>query len=546
MDTSDNSFHIVESEQSPSTISSDGVCCEVAVQNNEQLEEFPEVPLSPEEEKVVANLSAMELALRDDQGANLKLFWDIRRETLPLFQALETSARRGELWSRYVELTKEGRVVKALKDEEGAFLISQVDLAVTCLEKDVAGFFDRTTPIVPKKEACLDAQALESNRPFYEETLASFVWFGSFSSKILDLRKELMSMSIRMRLKSKFFQRLSVLGQQVFPGRKALVEKVSAVFAADVDAFVAKYFSGSGRDSLRRSVFFLRKEIKSLQQAAKSLAISSSVFSATRLKLSECWDQLKGLEKEIRQEQGRLRSVSTENTTKLRKLLEEATDLFSDDTSSASGIRHCLEGLVKQIREAELTHDDVVSLKKELHHLFERLSEREELEKKAHQEKQAKEEELKQEAIRSLENRVAEFVDSCNRGNLSEESRVLCQELQQAVAKMPQLPFLKKTSLNNQLNMASKHMAHFFEEQLLSSPDSREKLRNMREVLGKRLERRKELKSKLEQDKKLLGASGLDFSCAMQYSAMLEEDKAALEELDQSILSLKKQIQQLT
>ncbi|ETR79685.1 hypothetical protein X556_0985 [Chlamydia pneumoniae B21] len=80
---------------------------------------------------------------------------------------------------------------------------------------------------------------------------------------------------------------------------------------------------------------------------------------------------------------------------------------------------------------------------------------------------------------------------------------------------------------------------------LLSSPDSREKLVNMRQVLKQRRERRQELKDKLEQDKKLLGSSGLDFDRAMQYSALVEEDKRALEELDASILELKQQIQQL-
>lgn len=56
--------------------------------------------------------------------------------------------------------------------------------------------------------------------------------------------------------------------------------------------------------------------------------------------------------------------------------------------------------------------------------------------------------------------------------------------------------------------------------------------------------RRKELKAKFECDKKLLGGSGLDFDRALQYSAMVEEDRKALEELDAAIIELKRQIQQ--
>ena len=66
----------------------------------------------------------------------------------------------------------------------------------------------------------------------------------------------------------------------------------------------------------------------------------------------------------------------------------------------------------------------------------------------------------------------------------------------------------------------------------------------MRQVLEQRVLRRKELKAKLECDKKLLGGSGLDFDRALQYSAMVEEDRRALEELDVAIVDLKKQIQQ--
>lgn len=68
----------------------------------------------------------------------------------------------------------------------------------------------------------------------------------------------------------------------------------------------------------------------------------------------------------------------------------------------------------------------------------------------------------------------------------------------------------------------------------------------MRQVLAQRQERRKELKHKLEYDKKLLGSSGLDFDLAMQYSALVEQDKRALEELDEAIVELKQQIQQLS
>lgn len=92
------------------------------------------------------------------------------------------------------------------------------------------------------------------------------------------------------------------------------------------------------------------------------------------MKLSKCWDQLKGLEKEIRQEQSRLRVASAENSKDVREqlagiaqVLEEGGDLFR--------IRKDLDAAAKRIRSLDLIHDDVVALKAELQVLFEKLKE---------------------------------------------------------------------------------------------------------------------------------------------------------------------------
>ncbi|EPJ99009.1 putative myosin heavy chain, partial [Chlamydia psittaci 02DC24] len=288
-----------------------------------------------------------------------------------------------------------------------------------------------------------------------------------------------------------------------------------------------------------------RKEIKNLQQAAKCLAVSSTVFSDTRLKLSKCWDQLKGLEKEIRQEQSRLRVASAENSKDVREqlagiaqVLEEGGDLFR--------IRKDLDAAAKRIRSLDLIHDDVVALKAELQVLFEKLKEKQDAAEQVYQEQLARDKQIRQEAIKELTEKIKLFSERCTSGDIHSETRSEWQELKESLTKAAFLSASERISLDNRLNLTLQHITAYFEEQLLSSPDSREKLTNMRQVLSQRQERRKELKDKLEQDKKLLGSSGLDFDRAMQYSALVEEDKRALEELDQSILDLKRQIQQLT
>lgn len=498
------------------------------------------------EEKIVFALEQMESLLKNaDQSSDLKLFWSVRKFCLPLFQQMGDPVQRASLWGRYTELTREGRHLKILQDEEGAFLVGQIELAISCLESDVNDFFVKTEKeeIAKEDRAALEIQSLAAHKDFYLSTHADLRWLSSFSSKIINLRKELMNMSMRMRLKSQFFQKLSVLGNKVFPRRKELTEQVSELFAQDVDAFVEKYFAKASRESLKKTVFFLRKEIKRLQQAAKYLAISSSVFSSTRLRLSQCWDQLKGLEKEIRQEQSRLAAASAENVKKVQERLDQVEALLQEN-AEIQKIRKEIEEISKQIRGLSLVHDDVVLVKGRIQTLLGQIREREAVAEKEKKEQQAKAEQARAEAIQALEDEVQRFCESCKEGELLEGSKERCQELKEAVKKMAHLPYSKKVALDNQINAAQRSILQRMEEQMLACPDAKEKVLNMRQVLEQRMLRRKELKAKLECDKKLLGGSGLDFDRALQYSAMVEEDRRALEELDAAIIELKKQIQQ--
>lgn len=498
------------------------------------------------EEKIVFALEQMESLLKNaDQSSDLKLFWSVRKFCLPLFQQMGDPVQRASLWGRYTELTREGRHLKILQDEEGAFLVGQIELAISCLESDVNDFFVKTEKeeIAKEDRAALEIQSLAAHKDFYLSTHADLRWLSSFSSKIINLRKELMNMSMRMRLKSQFFQKLSVLGNKVFPRRKELTEQVSELFAQDVDAFVEKYFAKASRESLKKTVFFLRKEIKRLQQAAKYLAISSSVFSSTRLRLSQCWDQLKGLEKEIRQEQSRLAAASAENVKKVQERLDQVEALLQEN-AEIQKIRKEIEEISKQIRGLSLVHDDVVLVKGRIQTLLGQIRERESVAEKEKKEQQAKAEQARAEAIQALEDEVQRFCESCKEGELLEGSKERCQELKEAVKKMAHLPYSKKVALDNQINAAQRSILQRMEEQMLACPDAKEKVLNMRQVLEQRMLRRKELKAKLECDKKLLGGSGLDFDRALQYSAMVEEDRRALEDLDAAIIELKKQIQQ--
>ena len=242
MDISDDCFHVLEEKQDSPVVSHE----EIAPSADENLtiatdsaltafsQELSQIPSI--EAQITFSLEQMEKAL--ENNANLKLFWSIRKHCLPLFQQVENSGQRADLWSRYIDLTKEGRRVRSLQDEEGAFVIGQIELAISCLENDVANFVNEDPISVQQEElpACLEIQTLEKRREFYQKLHLSLVWLSNFSTRIIDLRKELMNVGMRMRLKSKFFQRLSpnlIISRTIVPvtnGKSSAVRSTYSIF----------------------------------------------------------------------------------------------------------------------------------------------------------------------------------------------------------------------------------------------------------------------------------------------------------------------------
>lgn len=506
---------------------------------NKQLE-----TLSSVQEQIALCLVWMEQALKQASGVSLKLFWSIRKKAAVLFQTIEESDFRAESWKRYTALTEEARAIKSYQPEEDSFVVNQIDLAISCLEKDVETFCQEKEFSKKKidDKHCLNITALNHRGIFYQQMHASLVWLNSFSTRIIELRKELTRVGMRMKLKSQFFQRLSSAGNIVFPKRKEYINSVSQAFLDDVRSFVETHFVHKDKRALKRSVFFLKQEIKNLQQAAKSLFVTSSVFGETRAQLSQCWDQLKGVEDEVRSEQNRLKEQSADNVKVIREMLSKLSALFSSDATT-DVLRQEVSLASKEIKSATLIHDDVLTLKKELKPLLDQLKGRQDQEEQKHQEKVQKENEARKTMVADLEKNIDAFVEECKSGKASAKDNYA--KLQASLAKLTFVSSAQKVVMSNRLALGLKYINEFLEEQLLASSEHSEKLIAMRQILSQRLERRKELKIKLDKDKQLLGSSGLDFESAFQFSSIVEEDRRALEELEAKILELKQEIQRL-
>ncbi|QZA58508.1 hypothetical protein [Candidatus Rhabdochlamydia porcellionis] len=80
---------------------------------------------------------------------------------------------------------------------------------------------------------------------------------------------------------------------------------------------------------------------------------------------------------------------------------------------------------------------------------------------------------------------------------------------------------------------------------MLLSKDDQKSLEQLHIVLFEKENRRKELKEQLEQYRKLLGGSGLDFEKTIMYRDLMETDKSVLEKINNSIIDIKKKIKKI-
>ena len=89
------------------------------------------------EGKIRLSIDFMRAALSNSGTPRFKDFWEGRRICLPLFKENISPKVRSQLWSSYIELSTEAKRLKEILDEQSAFAIEQIELAIQALERDL-------------------------------------------------------------------------------------------------------------------------------------------------------------------------------------------------------------------------------------------------------------------------------------------------------------------------------------------------------------------------------------------------------------------------
>jgi hypothetical protein len=497
------------------------------------------VSLPTPEEKVAHGLTFMRSSISQEGSPRFREFWEARRHILPIFKENLNSAIRSKLWNEYVELTVEARRLKEILEEQSAFAMEQIDLAIKAIETDVAGL-DAMLEATAELELPNVSQVITQKASTYTKIQKELNILNTLASRLNSLRKEIIKTDMRIRFKTKFFKRLSDLGDRIFPKRKELIEAVSNEFSKDVEQFISTHFKEE--EVVGAPYYVLREEIKGLQGMAKLFTLNSGVFTRTRLLLSECWDKVKVLEKEHKKEILEKKQASSEQRqsvqTKIDALKEKSIEMAIGDLNVA------IDEIMTEMRTISLQRDDVRFLKDELMKL--RAPHLAAQEQKAKELEEAEKEKLriKREKLNQLKEKIASTTKLAEKMELDELVKVF-GEIEAELAAV-EASKIEKQQIERTLRPMKDLLADKKEHSLLNlSEDDKKTLENLRHVLQQKKQRRQEIKEQVEAYRKALGGSNLDFEKAMQYRELVEQEKERLEKANAGIEEIEDKISEL-
>ncbi len=502
-----------------------------------QLEQELQTLPAPED-KLQRVLQFMESALAAYHPPKFKQFWQVRELCFPLFKQNLPQATRTLLWDRYAELSKEARRLKEVLDEQSAFASEQIDIAIQGVESDLATIAERLESLEPDVGLAINAKALASQNHWYAKVQYELNFLNSQAARINALRKELIKTDMRARKKNHFFQRLSALGDRVFPKRKELIQQLSVQFSKDIASFVSDHFSA---DYIQAPFYFLREEIKALQSTAKILTLNAQVFRETRLQLSTCWDRVKELEKEKKKEHAQQRILFQEQVDVLKAQAEPLRYSPDTSTSSPEEAMQKLDALVASLRSLQWSREDIKDAKQYLFGLresWQALLDKEESERQqVAQEKQR----LRREKVEELRKKVIALRES----SPQESAEQLLQAREDIVAEIQKLGVTKseKQEFDRLLKPLNDLVLEKKEQALLVlSDDQKQAYQQLRTILAQRQQRRQEIKDSLEQLRKAAAVSGLDFERAINCQAQIQEEKERLEKVQHGVLEMEQRL----
>ncbi len=498
-----------------------------------------ELKTSPED-KIRLSIEFLRAALIHQGAPRFRDFWEGRKICLPLFKENLQPKVRSQLWGEYIELSGEARRLKEILDEQSAFAVEQIELAIQAIERDIE-HYDTLLSHVQEFIFSQQCVSLKKKQETYSQFQRELQLLNTLASRINGLRKEVVKTEMRIKAKNKLFERLSLCGDCVFPRRKELIKSISEEFAQDVERFVASYFNSQENQAI--PLYALREEIKALQSIAKVLTLNTHCFTQTRVRLSECWDKLKDMERDRKKEIATKKQAFKQNFDVVMEKISALAEACKGEITLDEANRQAGE-ISTFMRSVELGRDEVRVLRDELTVAKNPVIERAREQENERHRKEREAEVMRREKINAVKERLQKllsFSDQASPDEMMEKRDLLLKEFEAI-----QLSKAEKQIVERQFKQLKDLISERKERVLMAlSEDDLKSLGLLQSMLDERKERRAEIKSQLESYRKALGGSGFDFEKAMMYRELMEAEKASLDKINASIDEIEDKIAEI-
>jgi hypothetical protein len=477
------------------------------------------------EKKLEVVIHFMEEAIAQTGVPHFKEFWEARRICLDLFKENINPTLRMTFWARYSELCRQARKLKEIFDEQSAFAAEQIEMAVSAIEAEVVKLADLMAT-VSDVDFGIDCRSIQGHKARYNEIQRELNLLNAYAGKTNALRKELIKTEMRIRAKNKFFERLSKLGDSIFPRRKELIQEVSKQFLHDVEHFISTTFANELKT---QELFDARDEIKALQSVAKVLTLNTEVFSETRKRLSECWDIIKDVVKERRKSVSEQKAAFKKNCELFSQEIDELQKGFLAGEIASQNCYTQLDDIGHRMRKAELGKPEIHYLREKTKELRNHLSAKMDVEDQQRKQEVKKREDEKLARFAAKKDLFKTLIDQADSVNVQELTKEIAAE-----------SFTR--SQKQELDSLLRKLKDAIEEKKEAALLQTDGIGELRELLKERKERRREIKDELETLRKAKGGSGLDFAQAMEYDELLETQKMRLEKIEAGIREVEEKI----
>ncbi len=492
------------------------------------------------EEKIRSYLAFMKGVL-EEKTPRFKDYWDAKHACLPLFKEPLAVLDRSQLWHDYTELSAQARQLKVFLDEESAFAVEQIDLAIQALETDLGRLSELLEQVVDI-QIPEGAQLPMEKKELYASLQRELYLLNVLATRVTSLRKEIIKTEMRIRIKNKLFDRLSHAGDQIFPKRKELIHQISTEFLKDVMRFSETHFSENSFS--HQSIFDLRNGIKALQMMAKELTLDTQTFNKMRFELSRCWDLLKEKDQEWKKELSERREANQKNVLlvmdKIKPFAERClVETFTDEEASKQ-----TKEILTFMKTIELGRDEIHYLKEQLAKARSPIQERLAKHQEAREKKVEEMERQQREKIEQFKHRIKEVMEKVSETPM-EELAAVKERLQQECNLLP-LSHAERELLEHELKMLRDAIIDKKEKAISQlSSEQKESLDHLYQALEEWEGQRNEIQSELKTYRKAVASSGFDFEKAIRYRELIDSEQDRLDKVNATIEKLENQIDKL-